>query len=178
MQENTAISDHDSNKDLLIFTLFGLVVAIVASVLFAILIHGGGSGAKSFVREPDTLPVVTISIINADGTAVNGIVDVYCQLYYAVEDVNADDILVNGIKLRTNAENGVLSLNPNLLGDGKSYLAIEVIEPLGHTIQEFKGSNVDLRQFANHDKILIADLQNTDSALKNVAVLIKLSQPE
>jgi hypothetical protein len=178
MQETSLISSTENKKDLLLFTSLGLAVAIVSSVLFAILIHGGGSGAKSFIREPDTLPVVTISITNPGDSAVNGIVDVYCQLYYAVEGVNSEDTLINGIKLRTNTENGDLSLNPNLLGDGKFYLAIEVVEPHGYTIQDFKGSNVEIQQLANDNSILIADLQNIDPVLSSVTVQIELAPIE
>lgn len=178
MQENTASSTTDSQKDLRFFTLIGLAVAIVSSFLFSILIHGSGTGAKTFVREPDTLPVVTIAIINGGDLTANGIVDVYCRLYYAVEDVNAEDILINGIKLRTNAENGVLSLNPNLLGDGKGYLAIEVVEPHGNTIAGFEGTNVEIQPYANDNSILVANLQNIDPALSDVAVQIRLTQSE
>jgi hypothetical protein len=178
MQENTTSSTTDSQKDLLFFTLLGLAVAIVSSVLFAILIHGRGTGVKTFAREPGALPIVTISVINVDDPAASGIVDVYCQLYYAIEDVNADDILISGIKLRTNAENGVLSLNPNLLGDEKGYLAIKVIEPHGNIIQEFEGSNMEIQQFANDNTILIGNLRNVDAVISDVAVQIRLAQTE
>jgi hypothetical protein len=171
MGEHSETLDFGFDFASLTATLLGILAAVIIAVIFAILIHTPGPLATP--AEP--LPTVNIVVNDAVTQQGMELVDVYVKLYESEAAITGSDILMNGVRLRTDSSaNGLVSIDPNLIGSDV-ILAIKVMDPHGYGIRDHRLMGASGESLSSDPTIMVIRLNDRDLNMHAVTLRLNMA---